>query len=199
MNAPDDLQKLWQGEGLKEEDPRMWKALIQEKRTAWDELVTAADQTWYLLALCFIPLTVWAAWKAKYPWVHVGYGLMAATLVLYTLATWMASRRRPQQGDRNLREHLEALMESYDRRSRFIRRNDRWAVGGAIVGTAAVVLGIPGHASSTKSWMFALLLVAGAIAAERVANKRAVEKISRKREEAAQLLKRLLAGGPDQR
>ena len=35
--------------------------------------MTAEDQTWYLLALWrTIPLTVWAAWKAKYPWVTRG-------------------------------------------------------------------------------------------------------------------------------
>jgi len=172
----------------------MWKALIQEKRAGWDELVSAEDQTWYLVALLVLPLTVWAAWKAKYPWVHVGYGLMAATVVFYTIATWIEGRLRPRERDRSLREHLQALMESYDRRSRFIQRISWWAIGGLTAGVAVVVLGIPGHASSLPSWIFAILMAAGIIAAQWVVFKQADAKISRKRDDAARLLASLLGG-----
>jgi len=194
MIEPDDLQKLWQDDGAEREDPTMWKQLIQEKRTGWDELVRAEDQAWYLVALCFIPLTAWAAWKAKYLWVHVGYGLMVATFVLATIATWIASRQQSQEHDSNLREHLEALLESYDRRSRLIRRGGQWVMATLTMGLAAIFLGMPGSVSNPRSWVITILVVAAANAVQWLSCKHSTEKILRKREEAARLLKSLLAG-----
>jgi hypothetical protein len=198
MNAPDDLQKLWQEEDPREEGPAMWKALIQEKRIGWDELVTTENEAWYLVALCILPLTVWAAWRAKYPWVHLGYGLMSATIVLHSVATWITGRRR-QERDSNLREHLQALMESYDERCRFIRRAGWWVVGGTTIGLAAVILGIPGNASRPGSWAFVILAGAGLSVFQWLANKHALANISRKRDDAAQLLASLLSGGKELR
>ncbi len=197
MIEPDDLQRLWQDEGARQEDPTMWRALIQEKRTGWNELVRAEDQAWYLIALCLVPLTAWAAWTAKYPWGHVGYGLMAATIVLSTVATWIAGRHQPHEHDHNLRQHLDALLESYDRRSRFVRGGGWWAMGGLTAGLAAVILGIPDNASNPRAWGIAVLLVAGANAAQWAYSRQSVARISRKRDEAARLLQNLLAGGQD--
>lgn len=195
MSTPDDLQKLWQGEDAKLEDHTIWRALIQEKRRGWDELVRAEDQAWYLAALCFVPLTAWAAWKAKYTWVHVGYGLMAVTLVFATIATWIEGRQRPQEHNSNLRDYLQALLASYERRSILLRRGGRWAMGGLTAGLAAIFLGMPGGTRSWRSWIITTLLVAGANAAWWLSCKQTVAKISQKRDEATRLLQSLLSNG----
>ena len=197
MTEFDELQKLWQNENAKPEGSTMWRALVQEKRTGWEELVRAEDQAWYLIALCFVPLTAWAAWKAKYPLVHVGYGVMAATLVFATIATWIGGRPRPQERDCNLRQHLEDLLQSYDRRSRFLRVGGWWAMGGLTAGLAAVIMGMPGSPMNPRSWAMAFVLVATANTAQWLACRYSVSKISRKRDEAERLLRSLLGSGQD--
>ena len=194
MSEQDDLQKLWQDE-MKREGSTMWKELIKEKQTAWNELVRAEDQTWYLIALAFVPLTALAAWKAKYPWVHIGYALMAATIAISALATWILGNRHRREHDRNLREHLQALIESYDARSRFTQRLGWCAMGGLTLGVSAVLLGIPGNVSSLTAWIITLLAVAGANVAQWLLCKQAVGKIYRKRAEAGRLLEALVGGG----
>jgi hypothetical protein len=195
MSAPDELQKLWQNIEAKQEDSSMWKALIQEKRRGWDELIKAEDMNSYVAALCVVPLTVWGAWKAKYPWVHVGYGLMAVTFVLFTMQTWIASRERPQERGMSLRQHLEALLRSYDQRSRLIRRGGWWLVGGLIAGVAAVFMGMPG--ANMISLVVAMTLIVSFSAACLVSSRMGIARITRKREEAIKLLQGLLAGEPE--
>jgi hypothetical protein len=194
MSGTDDLQRLWQNEDGNREDPRMWRELIQEKRTAWFELMGAEDQSWYLIAPCLALLTGWAAWKARYPWVHIGYGLMAATIALSAIATFIAGRKRSPDGDRNLREDLDSLIAAYDRRARYVRVGG-WSVMLALsAGLVAIVMGIPGNAAKPMGWAIALILVAGGNAGQWLYCKQTVAKISRKREEATQLLQSLLAG-----
>ena len=193
MSDQDDLQKLWQDEVNSEGSP-MWRELVKEKRKAWNELVRAEDQTWYLIALTFIPLTTLAAWKAKYPWVHVGYALMSATIVVSTLATWIASHHPTQERDRNLREYLESLVESYTRRCVFLRRLGLWAMAGLTLGVTAVVLGIPGNVSSSLPWIITLLAVAGANITQWLFSRQSAAKIQRKRDEADKLLQTLVSG-----
>jgi hypothetical protein len=199
MSDTDDLQRLWQNEGGNREDLRMWRELIQEKRTAWSELMGAEDQSWYLIALCFGLLTGWAAWKARYLWVQIGFGLIAATIALSAIATFIAGRKRSPDGDRNLREDLEALMIAYDRRTRYVRVGG-WSVMLALsIGVVAVVMGIPGNTAKPLGWAVAMMLVAGANAGQWFYSKQTVAKISRKRAEASQLLQSLLAGPPSSR
>ena len=192
MNTRDELQKLWQADSAEPGDPKMWRALIQEKRRGWEELVRAEDQSWYLVALCMIPLTAWAAWKAKYPWVHVGYGLMALTIALSVVGTWIASRQPQEERDRSLREYMEALLASYERRTGLIRRGSWWVMSGLTGGLAVVILGMPGSARTLQSWVIASLLVAGANVFQWISYRQWTAKISRKREEAAQMLRSLL-------
>jgi hypothetical protein len=199
MSEPDDLQSLWQNEGAGPEDARMWRALIQEKHTAWDELVRTEDQAWYLLALCLGLVAAWAAWKARYPWVHIGYGLMAVTIALSAVTTWIAGRRQRVQHDRSFREHLEALLGSYDRRVRFLRYGGWWTMAALWTGLAAVILGIPSNAGSPRAWAVTVLLVAGAGAGQWLYCRHSAARIVRKRDEAARLLESLLAGQQDSR
>jgi hypothetical protein len=56
MNSSDDVQRLWQQDDSRMEDPAMWMRLIQEKRTGFDELVRVENQAWYLVALSIGPL-----------------------------------------------------------------------------------------------------------------------------------------------
>jgi len=194
MNGTDDLQRLWQDEDGNREDPKMWRELIQEKRTAWFELVGAEDQSWYLIALCLALMAGWAAWTARYLWVNIGYGLMVAAIALSVVATFVAGRKRWPDGDRNLREDLEALIEAYDRRARFLRIGG-WSVMLALsAGLVAIVMGIPGNAAKPLGWAIAVMLVAGVCVGQWLYCKQTVAKISRKRAEATQLLKSLLAG-----
>lgn len=199
MSAPDDLQKLWREQNRTGEDPAMWKALFEEKRMGWNEVVRAEDQAFYLVALCFVPLTAWAAWKARYPWVHVGYGLMAATLVVSTIGTWIGGRDSTPPSDRNLREHLEALLASYQTRSRLIRRGGALVMAALTAGLAAVVLGIPGNAANPLAWLIAAIAVAGANLLQWLSYKRWAARISRKRAETERLLESLLSSGHDSR
>jgi len=193
MSGTDDLQNLWQSEDGNREDPKMWRELIQEKRAAWRELVGSEDQSWYVMALCLTLLTAWAAWKAKYPWVQIGYGLMAATIALSAIATWAAGRQRWPDGNRSLREDLEALIQAYDRRARFVRGIGWLAMLVLSAGLVAIVMGIPGNTANPRAWAVAVLLVAGANAGQWFYCKQTVAKIHRKRTEATQLLQRLLA------
>jgi hypothetical protein len=194
MSGNDDLQNLWQQDDGKREDAPMWRELIQEKRSGWRELVKTEDQAWYLMAACLSLLTGWAAWKARYFWVQVGYGLMVAGVVLSAILTWISSRQLSAADDRSLREDLESLIESYDRRKRFL-----WSSGWAVMlvlsaGMVFIALGIPGNASEINAWVVATLLVAGGNVGQWIYFKQTAAKISRKRAEAAQLLQALLAG-----
>ena len=124
---------------------------------------------------------------------------MAATIVLSAIATFIAGRKRRPDGDRNLREDLEALIEAYDRRVRYVRVGG-WSVMLALsAGLVAIVMGIPGNAAKPLGWAIAVMLVAGANAGQWLYSKQTVAKISRKRAEAAQLLQSLLAGAPSSR
>lgn len=199
MSAPDDLQRLWQGKNSKPEDPRMWRQLIEAKRRGWYELVRAENQAWYLSALWLAPLVGWAAWKAKYPWVQVGYGLMTATIVLSVIATWIAERWRPQACDRSLREHLEALIESYSARARFLWLWGWWVMAALCAGLVAVILGIPGNVANPRAWVIAVVLATGAGTAQWMSSRMCLVGVSRKREEAARLLQSLLADGQEGR
>jgi hypothetical protein len=109
--------------------------------------VRAENQAEYLLALVFGSLLPLLAVKAKFPWAQVGFGLLAAAMVVLAVVTWVSARQRPRQNDDSLREHLEALTDSYDRRIRFMR-NGRFLVSLPLsAGLVAMILGTPGYGS----------------------------------------------------
>jgi hypothetical protein len=191
MNLPDDIQELWQQDNSKKENSTMWMQLIQEKRRGFNELVRAENQADYLLALIFGSLLPLLAVKAKFPWAQVGFGLLAATMVVLAIVTRVCCRQRPGQNDRSLRDHLEALMESYDRRIRFIR-NGRFLVSLPLsAGLIAVVLGIPGYGSSVGAWCFVASLLVAFWSAQWQLYIRARASIGKKRQEAESLLREL--------
>ncbi len=194
MNLPDDIQELWQQDNSQKENPAMWMQLIQEKRRGFDELVRAENQAEYLLALIFGSLLPLLAVKAKFPWAQVGFGLLAAAMVVLAIATRICQRLQPRQNDDSLREHLEALMESYDRRIRFMR-NGKFLVNLALsAGLIAVVLGIPGYESSPGAWSFVAIVLTAIWSAQWYSYVRARASIWKKREEAERLLRELPCG-----
>ena len=191
MNLPDDIQELWQQDNSQKENHAMWMQLIQEKRRGFNELVRAENQAEYLLALVFGSLLPLLAVKAKFPWAQVGFGLLAAAMVVLAIATKVCDRQRPRQNDDSLREHLEALTESYDRRIRFMR-NGRFLVSLPLsAGLVAMILGTPGYGSSVGAWCFVVSLLAAFWGAQWQLYMRARASILKKREEAERLLREL--------
>jgi hypothetical protein len=83
----------------------------------------AGGKSGYLLTLIFGSLLPLLAVKATFPWAQIGLGLLAAAMVVLTIATSVCQRRQPRQNDDSLRDHLEALTGSYDRRIRFMRNS----------------------------------------------------------------------------
>ena len=169
----------------------MWMQLIQEKRRGFNELVRAENQAEYLLALVFGSLLPLLAVKAKFPWAQVGFGLLVAAMVVLAVVTWVSARQRPRQNDDSLREHLEALTDSYDRRIRFMR-NGRFLVSLPLsAGLVAMILGTPGYGSSVGAWCFVVSLLAAFWSAQWQLYMRARASILKKREEAERLLREL--------
>jgi hypothetical protein len=160
MNLPDDIQELWQQDNSPKENHTMWMQLIQEKRKGFDELVRAENQADYLLTLVFGSLLPLLAVKAKFPWAQVGFGLLAVAMVVLAVATSFCRRRQPLQNDDSLRDHLEALTGSYNRRVRLMR-NGKFLVNLPLsAGLIAVVVGIPGYGSSIARSSVVILLAA---------------------------------------
>jgi hypothetical protein len=195
MNLPDDIQELWQQDNSqdnsKKENSTMWMQLIQEKRRGFNELVRAENQAEYLLALIFGSLLPLLAVRAKFPWAQVGFGLLAAAMVVLAIVTSISARQRPRQNDHSLRDHLEALIESYDRRIRFMR-NGRFLVSLPLsAGLVAVVLGNPGYGSSVGAWSFLVSVLAAFWGGQWQLYLRARASIWKKREEAERLLREL--------
>ena len=118
MTSGDDLQRLWQAQHSAQE-PAM--QLILEKRTSFQELVRAENKAEYVVALILVPLTTLMAFEVKVPLMAAGFGLLAATLAGLAVATWLVYRRMDEAHDLSVKEHLEALLSSYDRRVRFLR------------------------------------------------------------------------------
>jgi len=199
MNTPDDLQKLWQQDNSGKENHTMWMQLIQEKRTGFEELVRAANQAEYLVALTLGPLLALLAWKAKFPWVQAGFGLLAATLVMLALVLAVASgatQRRQPPNDHSLRDHLQALIDCYDQRIRNMWSGRFWVSLPFSAGLVAVIMGRPGFVTRIDAWSVVCILLAGFWGGQRLSCQRARASILKKREDAARLLRELPGAGP---
>src|SRR4051812_26831602 len=102
MDTQIDLQTLWQQDSHREENSRMWMQLVNQKRASFYERMRLENQAEYLVALMLTPLLAFMAFKAKYPWVQAGFGLLACTLGGLALIVWLTQRDRPVQNDRSL-------------------------------------------------------------------------------------------------
>jgi hypothetical protein len=193
MNLPDEIQELWQQDNSPKENSVMWMQLIQEKRKGFDELVRAENRAEYMVALVFGSLLPLLAVKAKFPLAQVGYGMLAATMIVVGIATKLSACQRLTKNDRSLRDHLEALIQSYDRRIRFMR-NGKFLVSLPLsAGLIAVVLGIPGYASRAGAWALLSILLAAFWGGQWSSYRKVRTSILKKREEAECLLRELPA------
>jgi len=194
MNShEDDMQSLWQQQNdIEKEKTTMWMQLIEEKRTGFDRLVRAANQSEYMGALILSPILAVLAWKAKYPLAQASYGLWSAAWAILAFVTWLAHRERPERSvDGSLREHLQALMKSYDRRIRFLRGAKLGVSIPISAGLGMLCLGIPGVAGNVGVWIFVCLLIGAFLTAQRVSYVRAKWEILEKRHDAERLLREL--------
>jgi hypothetical protein len=191
MSLPDDMQTLWQQDNSEKENHAMWMQLVHEKRTGFDDLVQSENGGEYLGAIVMTPLLAFVAWKAKFPWVRVGYGVLAATFLVLAIVTWITQRPPSQRNDRSLLDHLKALLDSYDRRLRFLRNGKIWVTVSLSVGLLAVIMGIPRAATNAAAWGFVCVLLCALWGAQRWSLQRATRSILGKSEEAARLLRAL--------
>jgi hypothetical protein len=112
-------------------------------------------------------------------------------MLAFAAATWLAHRQRPGRNDGSLLHHLEALIDSYDRRLRYTRLGKIFVGVLLSAGLSAVILGLPGFAGSGRAWAFLLVLLGSFGVAQWFSYRRAATEIGRKRDEAAQLLREL--------
>jgi len=191
MNTQNELQRLWQDDAFRKENNAMWIHLVREKRSHFYQIMQAANQAEYLVALIFGPLLLLLGGMAKFPWVQAGYRLLAVTLIILALATWLTQRLRPRDNEHSLRDHIEALIRSYDQRVRFVRAGKVWVSLLMCAGVIAVIMGIPGYLSSAGAWSFTGLVLASFVGAQCVSYFRAKTAILKEREDAVRLLAEL--------
>jgi hypothetical protein len=185
---PDELQQLWQQDNSTKENNAMWLQLIQEKRRGFDALVRAEGQAEYVVSLIFMPLCGILAWKAKFPLTQAGYALLAATFFGLATSMWITGRPPREPADKSLREHLRALLNTYDRYLRLSRSARLWVTAGLVLGCLAVVFGIPGSRISTAAQGLTCIVLAGVCWIQWRAYSCAATRVLAKRGEAARLL-----------
>ena len=142
----DDLQRIWQEDHSQpeREDTSMIVRLVQEKQRSLLDLVRGQNLAEYILALGFAPLTALAAWKVAEPLIQLGYLILTATLLAGTIVMWVSERRTrtTQQFDLNVRENQSLLLQSYDRRIRYLKSVKYWYAMPLFFGASLVLVPI---------------------------------------------------------
>lgn len=191
MNEADDLLNVWQKDNSPKENRMIWKRLIEEKHSSFEQQIRAGNLAEYMVSMILTPILGLLAWKAKFPLVQTGYGLLSATLFAMALATWLTPSQWPRSHDHSLSEHLKALITSYDRRIRFLRNGKAMVSLPMCGGVFAVVLGVPYPTSSVAAWFLTGILMLAFLAAQWKSYQDARRIILKKREEADSLLAEL--------
>lgn len=191
MTSSDDLQRTWQEIDSKEEEHKMWMHLVKEKRRGFDELVRAENQAQYLVSGILGPMMALFAWQARFPWVQVGYGILAAAMFAAAAATWVANRPEPRLNELSLRERLENLLTSYDRRLGFLRRIQGLIAIPLLAGFAGVIFGLPGAGNNPWAWAAIAFVLLGVGPAMGWSYRCTAARMLRKRTEAEELLRSL--------
>ena len=188
MSSPDDLLRLWQDGDSQEVNHTMWVELIEERRVGFHELVRAENRTEYLVDSIAALLWVALSSKAKYRLEQVGCGLLAATMVVTAIIFRIDHRRERREIEGSLREHLQALLDDYDRRIRFLRRGQFWIGVPFFSGVFAWCMGTPGRLTPGHAWILTTILLVVLWGGCRLSYVRREAKILKKREQAERLL-----------
>lgn len=191
MNEADNLRNLWQKDNSTKENRMIWKHLIDEKRSSFEQQIRAANGAEYMVAITLSPLLGLLAWKAKFPLVQMGYGLLSATLLAMAWATWLTHRQWPRTSDHCLRDHLTLLIACYDRRIRFLGNGKALVSLPMCGGVLAVVMGIPHQTTSGSAWILTSILLLVFLACQWWSYQAAKVVILKKRGDAAGLLTEL--------
>jgi hypothetical protein len=194
MNEEDSLRNLWQKDNSPKENRMIWKHLIEEKRSRFEEQIRAGNGAEYMVAITLSPLLGLLAWKAKFPLVQMGYGLLSLTLLAMALATWLTHRQWPQTSDHSLRDHLTLLIACYDRRIRFLRNGKALVSLPMCGGVLAVVMGIPNQTTGLAALILTSILLLAFLAGQWWSYRDAKLAILKKRGDAAGLLTQLSTG-----
>lgn len=187
----DDLQNLWQEQPTREEDKMIWTHLIQEKESGFREIVRLGNQMEYLVTLIMTPILALCAWKAKFVAAQAGFALLTVSLAVLAVATYVLHRQWPRSYDRTLREQLEALIDAYDRRVRFLRSGKIWVSVPVCAGAVAVILSPPGASGSAVAWGAVAFVVGVMLFGQRMSFSSEKASILRKRQDAQNLLEEL--------
>ena len=171
----------------------MWKHLIEEKRSNFEQQIRAGNGAEYMVAMILTPILGLLAWKAKFPLVQIGYGLLSATLLAMALTTWLTHRQWPRTSDHSLRDHLTLLIASYDRRIQFLRSGKALVSLPMCGGVLAVVMGIPNSSASVFALILTSIILLAFLAAQWKTYQDDKILILKKRQDAASLLAELSA------
>jgi hypothetical protein len=77
------------------------------------------------------------------PVTQVGYAVLAAAFLGLAMSMWITGRPPREPADQSLREHLRALLGTYNRYLRLSRNGRLWVMVGLVLGCLAVVFGVP--------------------------------------------------------
>ncbi|MCW5979170.1 MAG: hypothetical protein KIT09_13930 [Bryobacteraceae bacterium] len=198
-NRPDELQKVWQEDPTdsKGADVPMTIQLLREKHRSLRDLIWGQDLAEYVLALAFAPLTALAAWTAKASIVQAGYVIMTLMLLASTAIIWISERgiRRYPHLDVSALEFHRRLIESYERRIRFLKSVKFWYAIPLFFGASLVLLPILRHALPGP-WgivtLYGLLLIAW-LGVWHMNDVRRVGELRRRRDDVQGLLDRMNA------
>ena len=121
--------------------------LVQEKQRSLHYLVRGQNLAEYILSLALAPLTAFAAWTADVFVIQLGCVILTVTLVLAAAVIWL-NERKARVGERielSARKYHQELLESYERRIRFLKSVKYWYAIPLFFGASLVFLPASGR------------------------------------------------------
>jgi hypothetical protein len=186
------LRRLWRGnDAMTPRERILLVRLIQEKQASFRELVTARAKGNYALLFSLATVAFWAAYRARWFWAKVGYGVFGATYVAGIAVVWAFSRIKAERPEPavDTRDYCSRQVRLYDRQIRLLTSTTWWLVLPLSLGVIAIACGVWAHTG--RIWP-SLLLAVTAPALTWLATSRGclreVKQIRLKRRELAALL-----------
>jgi hypothetical protein len=187
-----ELRRFWRGsDEMTQRERDLLLNLIREKQSSFRELVTMRAQANYALLFTLAAFTLWAAYRARWFWAKVGYGVFGATFLAGTAVVWAFSRlnaERPEAAA-NTRAYCSQHVGLYDRQIRLLTTSRWWLTLPLDVGVVAIAYGVWAHTGRiwTSLFLAAIVPTLNWLAASRGCL-REVEQTRRKKQELAALL-----------